>query len=110
MKQMLATMLLLGFGAAATADWLGPEAKDSDRYTPRSLEKILAAVVLKPGERLSASAIADWCRERLAPHKVPRYVAFVDTLPHTPTHKIAKAQMRQDAALLAGATDLAAGR
>ncbi|QHE88260.1 AMP-binding protein [Hydrogenophaga sp. BPS33] len=73
-------------------------------------DEILAAVVLKPGEQLDARAVADWCRERLAPHKVPRYVAFVETLPHTPTHKIAKAQMRQDAALLAGATDLAAGR
>lgn len=73
-------------------------------------DEILAAVVLKPGERLDAASIADWCRERLAPHKVPRYVAFVETLPHTPTHKVAKARMRQDPALLAGAVDLAAGR
>ncbi len=73
-------------------------------------DEILVAVVLKPREQLDAAAVADWCRERLAPHKVPRYVAFVDTLPHTPTHKVAKAQMRQDAALLAGAVDLAAHR
>lgn len=73
-------------------------------------DEILAAVVLKPGEQLEASAIADWCRDRLAPHKVPRYVAFVDALPHTPTHKIAKALMRQDASLLARAVDLAASR
>jgi crotonobetaine/carnitine-CoA ligase len=72
-------------------------------------DDILAAVVLKPGERPDAASIADWCRERLAPHKVPRYVAFVETLPHTPTHKVAKARMRQDATLLAGAVDLAAG-
>lgn len=72
-------------------------------------DEILAAVVLKPGERADAASIADWCRERLAPHKVPRYVAFVETLPHTPTHKVAKARMRQDATLLAGAVDLATG-
>ena len=73
-------------------------------------DEILVAVVLKPGEQLDAAALADWCRERLAPHKVPRYVAFVEALPHTPTHKVAKAQMRQDASLRTRAVDLAAGR
>ncbi len=43
MKQFLAMMLLLGLGAAAPADWLGPESKNADRYAPRDLEKILAA-------------------------------------------------------------------
>ncbi|WP_137918125.1 AMP-binding protein [Hydrogenophaga sp. 2FB] len=73
-------------------------------------DEILVAVVLKPDGQLDAAAVAEWCRERLAPHKVPRYVVFVDSLPHTPTHKIAKAQMRQDTTLLARAVDLAAGR
>ncbi|MDP3714881.1 MAG: hypothetical protein Q8R21_00565 [Burkholderiales bacterium] len=51
--------------------------------------------------------MADWCRTRLAPQKVPRFVAFVDELPHTPTHKILKAQLREDKALRARAVDLA---
>jgi crotonobetaine/carnitine-CoA ligase len=55
----------------------------------------------------TAQEIADWCRARLAPQKVPRFVAFVDELPHTPTHKIAKAQLRDDKALRARAVDLA---
>jgi crotonobetaine/carnitine-CoA ligase len=71
-------------------------------------DEILVAVVLKPGARLDAAGLAAWCRERLAAYKVPRYVAFVDALPHTPTHKIAKARLREDASLLAGAVDLAA--
>ena len=40
--------------------------------------------------------------------KVPRFVAVVDELPHTPTHKVAKQLMRADATLRARAVDLAA--
>lgn len=69
-------------------------------------DEILAAVVPRPGTTLSAEDIASWCRERLASMKVPRFVVFVETLPHTPTHKVAKAQMRADATLLKRATDL----
>jgi crotonobetaine/carnitine-CoA ligase len=39
---------------------------------------------------------------------VPRYVAIVDELPHTPTHRIAKFKMRDDASLRARAVDLQA--
>lgn len=71
-------------------------------------DEILIAVVLKPGFNLSAEEIAQWCRERLAAMKVPRFVAIVDGLPHTPTHKVAKAALRSDARLRARAVDLAA--
>ena len=40
--------------------------------------------------------------------KVPRYVVFVDSLPHTPTHRVAKFKLREDATLLARAVDLQA--
>ena len=69
-------------------------------------DEILAAVVIKPGRKLAAEEVAQWCRERLAPMKVPRYVVFLDELPHTPTHKIAKAVLRQDATLRGRAVDL----
>ena len=69
-------------------------------------DEILVAVVLKPGESLAPADIADWCRQHLASQKVPRYVIFVDDLPHTPTHKVAKAVLRQDATLALRATDL----
>lgn len=71
-------------------------------------DEILVAVVLKPGHALSAVDVASWCQERLAPMKVPRYVVFVDELPHTPTHKVAKVVLRSDRALIERATDLAA--
>lgn len=69
-------------------------------------DEILVAVVLKPGQALTAQEIAQWCRERLAPQKVPRYVVLVDELPHTPTHKVAKMALRGDATLRQRAVDL----
>jgi carnitine-CoA ligase len=71
-------------------------------------DEILVAIVPKPGHALTAEEIAQWCRERLAPMKVPRYVTFVDELPHTPTHKVAKAVLRADPMVLQRAVDLAA--
>lgn len=59
-------------------------------------DEILMVVALRPGAQLTAAELAAWCRERLAAIKVPRYVAFVPGLPHTPTHKIAKAVLKQD--------------
>lgn len=69
-------------------------------------DDIFVVVAVKPGAKVSAEEIAEWCRARLAPQKVPRYVAFIDELPHTPTHKIAKVLLRADAALRARAVDL----
>jgi crotonobetaine/carnitine-CoA ligase len=69
-------------------------------------DEILVAVVRKPGSTVDAQAVADWCRERLAPIKVPRYVVFAESLPHTPTHRVAKFKLREDATLRARAVDL----
>lgn len=71
-------------------------------------DEILVAVVLKPGHSATAEDIAQWCRERLAPMKVPRYVLFTERLPHTPTHKVAKAVLRKDTTLRTRAVDLQA--
>jgi crotonobetaine/carnitine-CoA ligase len=38
--------------------------------------------------------------------KVPRFVLFVNDLPHTPTHKVAKQALKADATLKARAVDL----
>lgn len=71
-------------------------------------DEILVAVVPRPGQSVTPAEIAQWSRERLAPQKVPRYVAIVEALPHTPTHKILKAKLRADAQLRARAVDLQA--
>jgi len=71
-------------------------------------DDILTVVVPRPGATLQAQDIAAWCRERLAPIKVPRYVVFAESLPHTPTHRVAKFRLREDATLKARAVDLGA--
>jgi carnitine-CoA ligase len=69
-------------------------------------DEILVAVVTRTGARLTARGLAEWCAGRLAPNKIPRYVVFVESLPHTPTHRVAKFPLRNDPTLLARAVDL----
>ena len=69
-------------------------------------DDILVAIVLKPHQKATAEQIALWCREHLAPQKIPRYILFVDTLPYTPTGKIQKAVLKADKGLKLRAIDL----
>jgi len=70
-------------------------------------DEILVAAVPRPGAALTAQSIADWAAQHLAPIKVPRYVAIVAELPHTPTHRVAKFKLKGDKSLLEQAVDLA---
>ncbi len=72
-------------------------------------DEILVAAVLRPGATLTQQGLADWVRERLAASKVPRYVIFVEALPQTPTHRVAKFRLRGDATLRSRAVDLSPG-
>ena len=67
-------------------------------------EDIFAVVVLRPGHVLRAEDIAEWVAQHLAPIKVPRYVAFVDALPKTPTERVEKFKLKEDALLFRRAT------
>lgn len=69
-------------------------------------DEVLVAVVTAPQSALSPGELSGWCRSRLAPVKWPRYIVFVDALPQTPTQRVAKHVLRQDATLLARAHDL----
>lgn len=60
-------------------------------------ETVKAWVVLKPGESSTAEEIQAWCKERLAPFKVPTHVEFRDELPKTTVGKILRRELvRQD--------------
>ncbi len=72
-------------------------------------DEIMAVVVRRADVDIGAADVAQWCRERLAPQKVPRYVCFIDAMPLTPTHKVAKEVLRKDRTLLARAIDLEPG-
>jgi len=69
-------------------------------------DEILVAIVKKPGAEVSAREIAAWCGRQLAAIKVPRYIAFVDSLPLTATQRVQKFQLRNNPSLLARAVDL----
>jgi crotonobetaine/carnitine-CoA ligase len=53
-------------------------------------EDIKVFVRLKPGETLDALALVQWCESRMAYFQIPRYIAFVDSLPKTPSERIRK--------------------
>lgn|SRR5271157_2662455 len=52
-------------------------------------------VALKPGTELGEQELIKYCRERLAPFKVPRLVTFVSELPKTGSGKILKGELRK---------------
>ena len=52
-------------------------------------------VALKPGTELDEQELVTYCRERLAPFKVPRLVEFVSELPKTGSGKILKGELRK---------------
>ncbi|MFH1138675.1 MAG: long-chain fatty acid--CoA ligase [Pseudomonadota bacterium] len=54
----------------------------------------LAAVALKPGQRLTEEAILAHLRGRLAKYKIPKKVVFVDLLPRNAAGKVLKTVLR----------------
>jgi long-chain acyl-CoA synthetase len=56
-------------------------------------ETVKAWVVLKTGQVLSASDLQVWCRERLAPFKVPTQVEFRTGLPKSSVGKVLKREL-----------------
>jgi len=60
-------------------------------------ESVKAWVVLKPEETATVEELQDWCRDRLAPFKVPTQIEFRDELPKTTVGKILRRELvRQD--------------
>ncbi len=56
-------------------------------------ETVKAWIVLKPGEIVNESDIQAWCRERLAPFKVPTHIEFRSALPKSTLGKILKREL-----------------
>jgi crotonobetaine/carnitine-CoA ligase len=62
-------------------------------------EEVKAIVVLREGfdeQSFSPEDLREWCSERLAPYKVPRYVEYRDDLQRTSTGKVQKQAMRRE--------------
>lgn len=72
---------------------------------PLGDEDILVALVARSSPPPSPQELIDWCRPRLAAMKLPRYIVFVESLPHTPAQRVAKYVLKQDKSLRARAWD-----
>ena len=57
-------------------------------------EAVGAFIILKEGERLSEEEVRDFCRNRIARYKVPKYIFFVDEFPMTGSGKIQKYRLK----------------
>ncbi len=59
-------------------------------------EEVKAYLILQPGKTaddLSPDQVATHCESRLARFKIPRFVAYVDEFPRTPSNKVAKSKL-----------------
>jgi acyl-CoA synthetase (AMP-forming)/AMP-acid ligase II len=59
-------------------------------------EEVKLYVVLQPGfssDQITPSQVIDYCRDKLAAFKLPRYIEYMDEFPHTSSGKIAKQEL-----------------
>ena len=58
-------------------------------------EQVLAAIQLKAGQTATPEEFADYCKGKIARHKIPKYWEFVDGYPMTASGKIQKFKMKE---------------
>ncbi len=58
-------------------------------------ETVKAYVVAQEGETVTPEEIVQFCKERLAPYKVPKIVEFIDALPKSAVGKILRRELRE---------------
>ena len=64
---------------------------------PKIGERIKAIVVLKEDARgVGGAELIRWCRDRLAPYKVPSYIEFRDMLPKSKVGKLLRREIRNE--------------
>jgi fatty-acyl-CoA synthase len=62
---------------------------------PKYGEEVCTWIQLREGAALTADQVRQFCRERIAYFKVPRYIRFVREFPMTATGKVQKFRMRE---------------
>ncbi len=69
-------------------------------------DEVMACIVLKPNQFMSAEAVIDWCKDRLASFKVPRFIQFREDLPRTSTQRTLKNVLKEEEGLIDKAHDM----
>ena len=59
-------------------------------------DEVKVCVILKPGEDLPPEELIDWCNERLAYFKVPRYIEYRESFPKTATQRVQKHILKKE--------------
>ena len=59
-------------------------------------ETVKAFVVVKKGETLTEEEVITYCRENLAPYKVPKIIEFIDELPKSAVGKVLRRKLRHE--------------
>ena len=62
--------------------------------SPRYGEQVGAFITLKDGVEMSEQDVIDFCGDRIARYKHPRYIFFIDNFPMTASGKIQKYKLR----------------
>jgi fatty-acyl-CoA synthase len=62
---------------------------------PQWVETVVAAIQVTPGRSVAQDALAQACREKLAPYKRPKHYFFVDEMPLTPAGKVQKFRLAE---------------
>jgi fatty-acyl-CoA synthase len=66
-------------------------------------EELMAWIRLRPGaEEITVESLREFCANKLAHYKIPRYVHIVEEFPMTVTGKIRKVEMRERAGDILG--------
>jgi len=60
-------------------------------------DDVMAYIVLQPGEAVSEVELIRFCEERMAKFMVPRFLRFIEQLPKTPSEKVEKYKLKQQA-------------
>jgi crotonobetaine/carnitine-CoA ligase len=69
-------------------------------------DEVMVFIVPMPGQSMTAEELIDWCKDRLASFKLPRFIQFRESLPKTSTQRIAKSELKKEKDLVNKATDV----
>jgi crotonobetaine/carnitine-CoA ligase len=69
-------------------------------------DEVLAGIVLKGDQTMTAEEAIEWCQARMARFKVPRYVQFRTDFPRTPTLRVAKYIWKKEESLIQSSSDM----
>lgn len=58
-------------------------------------EEVKAYVILREGQRATVEEIAEYCKERMALYKCPKYIEFCNSFPTSTTGRVLKRLLRQ---------------